>query len=76
MDFPGGSEGKASACNAGDLGSIPGPGRSPGEGNGNPLQYSCLENPMDREAWQTTVHGISKSWTRLSDKKIESYKEI
>ena len=49
--FPGGSEGKVSACNAGDLGSIPGPGRSPGEGNGNPLQYSCLENPMDREGW-------------------------
>ena len=48
MGFPGGSEGKASACNAGDLGSIPGPGRSPGEGNGNQLQYSCLENPMDR----------------------------
>ena len=49
--FPGGSEGKAYACNAGDLGSIPGSGRSPGEGNGNPLQYPCLENPMDREAW-------------------------
>ena len=49
--FPGGSEGKASACSAGDLGLIPGSGRSPGEGNGNPLQYSCLENPMDREAW-------------------------
>ena len=49
--FPGGSEGKASAYNAGDLGSIPGSGRSPGEGNGNPLQYSCLENPMDGEAW-------------------------
>ena len=49
--FPGGSEVKASACNAGDLGSIPGSGRSPGEGNGNPLQYSCLENPMDRGAW-------------------------
>ena len=49
--FPGGSEGKASACNAGDLGSIPESGRSPGEGNGNPLQYSCLENPMDRGAW-------------------------
>ena len=48
--FPGGSEGKASACNAGDLGSIPGSERSPGEGNGNPLQYSCLENPMDRGA--------------------------
>ena len=54
--FPGGSEDKASACNAGDLGSIPGLGRSPGEGNGNPLQYSCLENPMDRGAWQATVH--------------------
>ena len=50
-DFPGGSDGKASAYNEGDLGSIPGSGRSPGEGNGNPLQYSCLENPMDREAW-------------------------
>ena len=49
--FPGGSEGKASACNAGDLGSMPGSGRSPGEGNGNTLQYSCLEYPMDREAW-------------------------
>ena len=51
MGFRGGSEGKESACNAGDLGSIPGSGRSLGEGNGNPLQYSCLENPMDREAW-------------------------
>ena len=51
MGFPGGSEGKASACNGGDLGSIPGSGRSPGEGNGNPLQYFCLENPMDRETW-------------------------
>ena len=50
-DFPGGSDGKASAYNVGDLGSIPGSGRSPGEGNGNPLQYSCLENPMDGEAW-------------------------
>ena len=50
-DFPGGSDGKASAYNAGDLGSIPGSGRSPGEGNGNPLQYSCLENPMERGAW-------------------------
>ena len=49
--FPGGLDGKASACNVGDLGSIPGAGRSPGEENGNPLQYSCLENPMDREAW-------------------------
>ena len=52
MGFPGGSEGKASACNAGDLGSMPGSGRCPGEGNGKPLQYSCLENPMDREASQ------------------------
>ena len=51
MGFPGGSEVKASASNAGDQGSIPGSGRSPGEGNGNPLQYSCLENPMDGEAW-------------------------
>ena len=65
--FPGGSEVKASACNAGDLGSIPGSGRSPGEGNGNPLQYSCLGNPMDREAWWPTVHGVAKSWTLLSD---------
>ena len=58
---------KASACNAGDLGSIPGSGRCPGEGNGNPLQYSCLENPMDRGAWWATVHGVAKSRTRLSD---------
>ena len=65
--FPGGSEGKASACNVGDLGSIPGSGRSPGEGNGNPLQYSCLENPMDGGAWWATVHGVAKSRTRLSD---------
>ena len=56
MGFPGGSEDKASACNAGDLGSIPGLGRSPGEGNGKPLQYSCLENPMDRGAWWAIVH--------------------
>ena len=52
--------GKESACNAGDPGSIPGSGRSPGRGHGNPLQCSCLENPMDREAWQATVHGITK----------------
>ena len=51
----------------GDLGSIPGSGRSPGEGNGNPVQYSCLENPMDRGAWWATVHGVAKSQTRLSD---------
>ena len=67
MGFPGGSEVKASASNAVDPGSIPGLGRSPGEGNGNPLQYSCLENPMDGGAWWATVHGVAKSRTRLSD---------
>ena len=65
--FPGGSDGKASAYSAGDLGSIPGWGRSLGEGNGNPLQYSCLKNPMDGGAWQATVHGVTKSRTRLND---------
>ena len=65
--FPDGSEGKASACNAGDLGSIPGSGRSPGEGNGNLLQYPCLENLMDRGAWWAAVHRVTKSRTRLSD---------
>ena len=65
--FPGGSDGKASAYNAGDLGSIPGSRRSPGEGNGNPLQHSCLENPMDGGAWLAAVHGIAKSRTQLSD---------
>ena len=55
------------ACNAGDMDLIHGSGRSPGEGNGNPLQYSCQENPMDRGAWQATVHGVAKSWTRLSN---------
>ena len=59
MGFPSGSVGKESACNAGDLGSIPGLGKSPGEGNGNPLQYSCLENSMDRGAWQAIVHRIA-----------------
>ena len=63
--FPGGSDGKASAHNAGDPGSIPELGRSPGEGNGNPLQYSCLENHMDGGAWEAAVHGVAKSWTRL-----------
>ena len=61
--FPGSSAGKESACNVGDVGLIPGLGRSPGEGNGNPLQCSCLENSMDRGAWQATVHGVEKSWT-------------
>ena len=64
---PGGLDGKASVYNAGDLGLIPGLGRSPGEGNGNPLQYYCLENPMDRGAWQAAVRGVAKSQTRLSD---------
>ena len=59
LDFPRGSEVKVSACNAEDLGSIPGSGRSPGEGNGNPLQYSCLENPMDRGAWWATVQRVT-----------------
>ena len=66
-DFPGDSDGKASAYNAVDRSSIPGLGRSPGEGNCNPLQYSCLENPTDGGAWQATVHGVAKSRTRLSD---------
>ena len=66
-DRLGGSDGKASAYNAGDPGSIPGSGRSPGEGNGNPLQYSCLENPMDGGAWWATIHGVAKCRTRLSD---------
>ena len=67
MEFHGGSYGKESACNAGDQDSIPESGRCPGEGNGNPLQYSCLENPMNRGAWQATVHGVAKSQTQLSD---------
>ena len=65
--FPGGSDSKESACNAGDLGSIPGSGRSHGEGNDNPLQYFCLENSMDRGAWYATVHGVAKSQTQLSN---------
>ena len=65
--FPGGSDGKASAYNAGDPGSIPGSGRSSGEGNGNPLPHSCLENCMDGGAWRATVHGVAKSRTRLRD---------
>ena len=67
LGFPGGSDSKASAHNVGDLGSILGLGRSPGEGNGNPLQYSCLENSMDGGAWWATVHGVAKSRTQLSD---------
>ena len=65
--FPGGSDGKGSACNAGEAGSIPGSGRSPGEANGFPLQDSCLENFMGRGAWWALVQGAAKSWTRLSE---------
>ena len=66
MGFPGGSDGKETACNMGDLDSIPESGRSPGEGNGNLPQYSCLENSTNRGAWQTIVHGVAKSLTQLS----------
>ena len=65
--FPGGSVSKDSVCNVGDPSSIPGSRRSPGEGNGDPLQYSCLENPMDRGAWQARVHGVATSQTRLGN---------
>ena len=67
VDFPGGSDGKVSAHSEGDLGSIPGSGRSPREGNGNPLQYSCLENPMDGGDLWATVRGVTKSRTQLSN---------
>ena len=66
LGFPCSPVGKESACSAGDLGSIPGLGRSPGEGNGNPLQYPCLENFMDRGAWWAAVHGVAQSQARLS----------
>ena len=65
--FPGGSDGKESTCNAGDPGLISGSERSPGEGNGNPLQYSCLENTRHRGTWQATVHRVTEGETRLSD---------
>ena len=67
MGFTGGSDGKESACNVGDPGLIPGSGRSPGEELGHPLLYSCLENSMDRGAWQATIHQVTKSWTWLSN---------
>ena len=66
MGFPGDSDSKESVCIGGDLGLIPRLGRSPGEGNGDPLHDSSLENPMDRGAWQATVYGVTKSWTQLS----------
>ena len=65
--FPGGSDSKESACYVGDLSLIPGLGRFTGGGHGNLLNYACLENPIDRGAWWTTVHGVAKSWTQLSD---------
>ena len=67
LNLPGGSDDKESVCNTGDPGSIPRLGRYPGEGNGNSLQYSCLENPVDRGAWWAKVHGVTKSRTQLSD---------
>ena len=67
LGIPGGSDGKESACNVGDLGLNPGLGRSPGGRHGNPLQYSCLENPMDRGVWWATVHRVAESPTRLSN---------
>ena len=76
VGFPGGLVVKESACNAGDSGTvglIPGLGRSPGEGNGNLLQYSCLGNPMDRGVWETIVHGIAKSWTQLKQLSMHYY---
>ena len=67
VHLPGGSDSKESACDTRDSGLIPGSGRSPGEGNGNPLKYSCLESSMDRGAWLATVQGVTKSWTQLSN---------
>ena len=64
--LPDGSDGKEPACNVGDLGSVPGLGRSPGEGHGNPLQYFCLENPMDGGSWRATLHVVTERWTQLS----------
>ena len=71
--FPGGKDGKESACNAGDLGWVPGWGRSPGEENDNPLQYSCLKNSTDRGAWQATVYGVAKSRAQLSNEHYYFY---
>ena len=70
--FPGSSDGKASACNVGDLGSIPGLGSSPGEGNGNPLQYSCLGNPMDRGIWSATVRAVTEVRHDLASKPLST----
>ena len=75
MGFPGGSDDKDCACNVGDPGSIPGLGRSPGEWNGNPLQYSCLENSIGRGAWQATVHSVAKSQTQLRQLSVHAHTE-
>ena len=76
LGFPGGSVVKNWPANAGDTGSIPGPGRSPGEGNGNPLRYSCLGNPMDRGAWWAAVYGIAQRRTRLKRLSSSSSREL
>ena len=76
MSFPHSSASKESVCNAGDLDSIPGLGRAPGDGNGNPVQYYCLENPMDRGARQATVHGVTKVWHILATKPAPYIKYI
>ena len=76
MNFPSGSAGKESVCYAGDKGLIPGSERSHGGGHGNPLQYSCLENPMDRGAWWATVQGITQSRTRLSTAQHMPFKDL
>ena len=74
LGFTGGSAGKESVCNAGDLGLIPGLGRSPGEGNGNPRQYSCLVNPMHRETWRAIVHGVAKESDTTEHAHMAKYK--
>ena len=76
MGFPGGSIVKDLPAKAGDVGSIPGLGRSPGEGNGNPLQYSCLENPMDRGAWQATVYGVTKKSDTMAEQQQQQQRLI
>ena len=76
MGFPGGSDRKESACSTGDLGSIPGSGRSPGEGNGNLLQYSCLENPMDIGAWWAAVHGAAKELSMTEQLSMHAQKQL
>ena len=76
MDFPGGSDSKESACSTGDLDSIPGSGRSPGGGHGNPLQYSCLENPMDRGAWRAAIHGAAKELSVTEQLSMHAQKQL